>query len=162
MTDTFVIYTRPQAEAIALVHLTRQGFAAFLPLGQAPGEPAKALFPRYLFVEIARDENWAPILSTRGVSTLLSDDRGSPVPVPQGVMDDLRSRLAPGTNTVEIAPTGRKRPFQLDDKVAIIDGPFKSFDAMFLALRGETASVVLNIAGRAAKVTLDVNTLVAK
>ena len=95
MTDTvwYVVHTKPQREAVAYGNIVAQDFTAFLPLGKEPGKPARPLFPRYLFVEIARNQNWWPIMSTRGVSTILCPASGFPVPVPLDVMAELRDRL---------------------------------------------------------------------
>ncbi len=97
MTDTvwYVVHTKPQREAVAYGNIVAQDFTAFLPLGKEAGKPARPLFPRYLFVEIARDQNWWPIMSTRGVDKILCTGSGFPVPVPVAVMAELRARLDP-------------------------------------------------------------------
>ena len=161
MTDTvwYVVHTKPQREAVAYGNIVAQDFTAFLPLGKEAGKPARPLFPRYLFVEIARGQNWWPIMSTRGVSTILCTASGFPVPVPLDVMAELRMRLDPETDTLHLAARGRRRNFEKGKKVRIIEGPFQSLDALFVALRGERAEILLDIAGRAAKVTVDAGVL---
>ena len=161
MTDTvwYVVHTKPQREAVAFGNIVAQAFTAFLPLGKEPGKPARPLFPRYLFVEIARGENWWPILSTRGVSTILCSASGFPIPVPLDVMANLRARLDPETDIIQLATRARRRKFEKGKKVQIIDGPFQSLDALFVALRGERAEILLDVAGRAAKVTVDAGVL---
>lgn len=108
-------------------------------------------------------------MSTRGVSNILTNMNMIPVPVSEAVIAELRSRLAaPGTDHVEIAAEGRKRDYERDDRVKIHQwddatntaGPFHNLNALFVALRGERAEIVLDIAGRAAKVTLDADDLI--
>jgi len=161
MTDTvwYVVHTKPQREAVAYGNIVAQAFTAFLPLGKEPGKPARPLFPRYLFVEIARNQNWWPTMSTRGVDKILCSASGFPTPVPTDVMAELRTRLDPETDTIQLASRARRRKFEKGKKVQIIDGPFQSLDALFVVLRGERAEILLDIAGRAAKVTVDVGVL---
>lgn len=161
MTDTvwYVVHTKPQREAVAYGNIVAQDFTAFLHLGKEAGKPARPLFPRYLFVEIARNQNWWPIMSTRGVDKILCTASGFPVPVPLEVMTELRARLDPATDTVHLPARGRRRKFEKGKKVQIIEGPFQSLDALFVALRGDRAEILLDIAGRAAKVTVDAGVL---
>lgn len=163
----YCVMSKPREEGRAFANIVAQKhpitgarlFNAFLPLGQEPGKPAMPLFPRYLFVEIGRNVNWAPIMSTRGVSTILVDCNGFPVPVSHAVIADLRSRLDDTTGAVPIASAKRMRAFTHGQKVKILDGPLQSLDALFVALRGEHAEVLLDIAGRAAKVRLPAESL---
>ncbi len=174
----YVIQSNPREEAVATEALAQRvhnvagepvkGYTVWLPFGKEEGKPAKALFMGYLFVRIVLDEDWWPIMSTRGVSNIITNMNLVPVPVSEAVIAELRSRLAPGTDHVEIASTDRKRDYKRDDRVKIHQwddatneaGPFHNLDALFVALRGGRAEIVLDIAGRAAKVTIDVNALV--
>ncbi len=143
---------------MAYGNIVAQEFTAFLPLGMEPGKPARPLFPRYLFVEIARGQNWWPIMSTRGVSTILCTTSGFPVPVPLDVMAELRMRLDP-EDSVHFTSRARRRNFEKGKRVKIIEGPFQSLDALFVALRGKRDEILLDIVGRAAKVTVDAKAL---
>jgi transcriptional antiterminator RfaH len=95
----YVVETQPRSEAKALWHLERQGFTAYLPRYRKLRRHARRtdvihapLFPRYLFVEmdIARVA-WHAIRSTIGIARLVCHGE-RPAPVPDGVVDDIRTR----------------------------------------------------------------------
>ena len=153
----YVVMSKPQREATAFSNIVAQDFTAFLPLGKEPGKPARPLFPSYLFVEIARNQNWWPIMNTRGVNKILSTPDLIPVPVPCAVIDELRSRLV--DDAIPLRATTGARSFDKGQKVRITAGAFQSLDALFVALRGDRAEIILDIAGRAAKVTVDADML---
>jgi transcriptional antiterminator RfaH len=95
----YVVHTQPNGEARADLNLRRQGFSTYLPR-YARGRRharrrdivARPLFPRYLFVALdpARDR-WRSIHSTFGVSHLVAAGE-DPLPVPEGVVDEIRAR----------------------------------------------------------------------
>lgn len=74
-----VVNTHPQRERLALEHLARQGYTAYLPLVRrtvrhvrANSPVLKALFPNYLFVAADTPQRpWRPLLSTIGVRSLI-------------------------------------------------------------------------------------------
>ncbi len=161
----YVIHTKPREEARAYVNLTRQDFAAFLPMGRErkTDRPPEPLFPRYLFVEIPdKETNWAPIMSTFGVSTILSDPNGFPVPVRASVIDELRSEYDPTLDAIPITSVRRTRSFRPGGKVRIIEGPLQSLDALFVALHpnGVRADILLDITGRSARVEVDADQII--
>jgi len=75
-----VIYTRPRSESLALQHLKRQGFTAYLPRHRKQRRHARRadlisapLFPRYMFVLIdAATASWWSIRSTIGVNAIIN------------------------------------------------------------------------------------------
>jgi hypothetical protein len=101
-----VAQTHPQAERWALQNLTRQGYAAYLPLTVAfrrdratptlRHRVSVPLWAGYLFVQPGT--HWAPICSTHGVSRLLM---AGPQPhmlanaLVEAVRDAFRGRLGP-------------------------------------------------------------------
>jgi transcriptional antiterminator RfaH len=95
----YVVHTQPNGEGRADLNLRRQGFATYLPRYARRRRHARRqevvtrpLFPRYLFValDLGRDR-WRPINSTFGVNRLvLAGDE--PLPVPEGVVDEIRAR----------------------------------------------------------------------
>jgi len=96
----FVVRSQPRKEAIAELHLRRQGFSAYLPMiassSVRPGRASLApFFPSYLFVSLnmARDR-WRSINGTFGVSHLVSFGAW-PQPVPVGLVEELKARTAP-------------------------------------------------------------------
>jgi transcriptional antiterminator RfaH len=95
----YVVHTQPHSERRAELNLQRQGFETYLPRylrsrrhARRSETVSRPLFPRYLFValDLARDR-WRAIQSTFGVCRLvLAGDE--PVPVPEGVIDEIRLR----------------------------------------------------------------------
>lgn len=73
------VYTHASMEDRAIENLTRQGFEAFCPKYLRPN-PVRItesrphpLFPCYAFVNLAPDQPWLAINSTKGVIRLLTD-----------------------------------------------------------------------------------------
>ena len=95
----YVVQTQANAENKALAHLTRQGFATYLPRylkrrrhARRVDVVAAPLFPRYLFVEIDMAvQRWRSIYSTVGVSRLVCNGE-FPTSVPERVVDLLKKR----------------------------------------------------------------------
>src|SRR2546430_6869407 len=95
----YVVQTQPHAEAKAASHLSRQGFAVYLPRylkrrrhARRIETVAAPLFPRYLFVTVdMMCQRWRSIHSTIGVSRLVCNG-DDPVPVTDDVIETLRAR----------------------------------------------------------------------
>ena len=94
-----VIYTRPRSESLALQHLERQGFTAYLPRHRKQRRHARRtdwisapLFPRYMFVLLdVAAARWRAIRSTIGVNNIICQgDR--PLPMLPGVVEELIER----------------------------------------------------------------------
>ena len=94
-----VIYTRPRSESLALQHLERQSFTAYLPRHRKQRRHARRadwitapLFPRYMFVFIdVAAARWRSIRSTIGVSDIICQgDR--PLPMMPGVVEEIIGR----------------------------------------------------------------------
>jgi len=77
----YLIHTKPKQEPVALDHLSRHGYACYLPRLQKERMrfgPLKTvwepLFARYLFVDLDHTDhnlNWGPIQSIQGVTRLV-------------------------------------------------------------------------------------------
>jgi transcriptional antiterminator RfaH len=98
----FVVRSQPRKEALADLHLRRQGFSSYLPMIATSSTSTRAsrplrvaFFPGYLFVQLnmAKDR-WRSINGTFGVSKLV-EFGGGPAPVPRGLVETLMSRTAP-------------------------------------------------------------------
>jgi len=150
----YLIYTKPRQEQIAKENLTRQGYSVYLPLvrqlrrraGRRVGLVGP-LFPRYMFIRLdTTSDNWSPIRSTLGVSTLVHFGF-QPATVP----DDLVALLSASENPEGLHETGRAlRP---GDKVNIEDGPMAGYEGIFLAASGrERVLVLLEIMGKEVRV----------
>ncbi len=71
MKKWYLIQTKPKQEAIATQNLSNQGFEVFYPKAIIKNKTV-SLFPRYLFIELDdKNQNWAPIRSTRGVANFV-------------------------------------------------------------------------------------------
>ena len=99
MKNWYVVYTQPNGENLADLHLQRQGFEVYLPRyskmishARYLKKVSRPLFQRYLFVRLnIETQLWRSINGTLGVTRLVS--RGEkPVAVPEGIVDELKKR----------------------------------------------------------------------
>jgi transcriptional antiterminator RfaH len=157
MTGWYVVYTQAQAEAQALDHLRRQGYVAYLPRYQKRRRHARRwelvhrpLFPRYLFVALDMlTTRWRPILSTIGVSDLVRH-ADAPVPVPDGIIEEIRRREETG-----IFDTTRAGNFKAGDLVRAIEGPFAELIGRFHSMAdAERVFVLFDLLDRLVKTRL--------
>ena len=122
----FVAKTRPNGEQKALFHLRRQGFDVYLPqflrrishARRVSWQP-RLYSPAICLSPCRQRSSWRAINSTIGISHLICDDRG-PVPVPPGVVNDLRD----AEDERGLVLTGRKIPFKKGAAVQIMSGAF--------------------------------------
>jgi hypothetical protein len=86
-----LVYTKPRAEAWAEMNLRKQGYRVLLPrvAGRRGFGP---LFPRYLFVGHDANQRSASVANTYGVLYVVQCGQ-RPAYVPQGVIDDIRTRM---------------------------------------------------------------------
>jgi transcriptional antiterminator RfaH len=160
----YVVQTHPHAEARAMSHLQRQGFATYLPRYRKRRRHARRietveapLFPRYLFVAIdVSAQRWRSVHSTIGVSHLVCNGN-DPAPVPNAVIAALRSHEQDGY----VCPPARP-PFKPGEQVRILDGAFVSclglYDGM---MDDERIAVLLDLLGRKVRILLDPESVAA-
>jgi len=142
----YAVHTQPHAEARAAEHLTRQGYGVYLPRYRRWVRHARKrqivqrpLFPRYVFVAFDRATTpWRPILSTVGVSGVVSDGEG-PAPVAAEIIQNLRQRESEG-GFDELAPAQRLRA---GDRVRILEGPFENCLGRLVAASDEERVFIL-------------------
>ena len=110
----------------------------------------ESLFPRYLFINLdAVNDNWAPIQSTYGVSSLVRFG-DLPLSIPDSLIDQLRLQ----ENQFQ------ERAIDLDsfrqgDSVTITSGSFEGLSAVFERYNGEERVILLmNILNEQAKVAV--------
>src|SRR6266705_4067682 len=93
----FLVHTQPKSETKAEWHLHAQGFKTYVPRILRTVRHARQLrtvkaplFPRYLFIilNLERDR-WLSVRSTVGVSHLITQGEGRPIPVPAGIVETL-------------------------------------------------------------------------
>lgn len=153
----YLCYTKPKSEHQASVNLSRQGYHNYLPMYRdtriikgkmvARVEP---MFPRYLFVSLdTESDNWAPIRSTLGVSSLVRFGLK-----PAVVSDDLVAMLLEREDQ-EGLQNAPQREFEPGQKVRVHSGPFKDYEGIFLARNSnERVLVLLDILGKDSKLSI--------
>lgn len=159
MSNWYVVHTQPMAEQRALANLVRQGYEAYLPLYRRRRSHARRvelvqrpLFPRYLFVRFdPKVDHWRSILGTFGVSGLVRIG-DVPIPVPSGIVEDLRANQAARSFDDEIAPA---RKLAVGERIRVLAGPFSDLVGKFQALAdSERVIVLLEMLGREVRVRL--------
>lgn len=152
----FTVQTKPRQERVADENLRRQDFETYLPdiivSKRQKGkwvDVIEPLFPRYLFIHAnPTEQDMSPIRSTIGVTGLVRFAE-EPVPVPDRVIEFLKNTEKSGHHVME-EPT-----FKKDEKVEIMDGPFKGLPGIFRMSKGEDRAVVLiSILGRESQTIL--------
>ncbi len=147
----YLVYCKPRQEQVAKANLERQSFSAYLPLvrqfrrrGSRRIAVIGPLFPRYLFIHLnAQTDNWAPIRSTLGISSLVRFG-AQPAVVPDELICLLRSRDNP--DGVQELPEVDYRP---GDPVRIAEGVMQGYAGIFLAKSGkDRVLVLLDILGK--------------
>lgn len=153
----YLVQSRPRQEQTARTHLERQGYPVYLPMTrqrkihrQRLTSTVTPLFPRYLFICLdERADNWSPIRSTRGVSTIVRFGHQ-----PARVPDDLVPLLQQRENADGLHEAGTD--FRSGDRVRIDDGPMWGYEGIFIAASGEDrVLVLLDIMGKAVQLKLE-------
>lgn len=141
----YLVYTKLRQEKCALQNLEQQGYQCYLPL--LPKQKLRqgvlalseeALFPRYLFIKLAKDflaKSWSPIRSTKGVSRLVRFG-AEPAKVDDALVDLLRSH--------EASLLGEpKRLFRVGERVELTQGPFAGIEGIYQMADGDRRVMVL-------------------
>jgi transcriptional antiterminator RfaH len=141
----YAVYTQTNKEAQAKQHLRNQGFDVYLPqyqkLRRHAGRTdivAAPLFPRYLFAGIdMQQQRWRSVNGTVGVIGLvMSGDR--PMPVPDPVMAEIRSREDDKGFVQLNGPT-----FRRGQSLRIIEGPMTDTQALFEETVDDNRAILL-------------------
>lgn len=147
----YVVHTQSQAEDRALWHLQNQGFRCFLPRIRKLRRHARKvepglfpLFPRYLFVNFARETTrWRTINGTRGVVSLLANGP-TPLPVPRGMVENLMAQC----DESGITALSAFGTFTKGLKVRITSGIFTGQAGEIVLTRGhDRVQVLLHLLG---------------
>ena len=165
MTRWYVAQTHPKAEQKALFNLRRQGFTAYLPQYQKRRRHARKtdwvkapLFPRYIFVSFdPQRARWRSIASTFGVAHLVCASE-RPLPLPEGVIDDIRAREAEDGLVRLQEPC----PFAKGETVRVTAGPLADLIGFFEEMTdSERVTVLLDMLGRPLRVRLGMDQVTA-
>ncbi|WP_275099262.1 transcription/translation regulatory transformer protein RfaH [Sedimenticola hydrogenitrophicus] len=142
-----LIHTKPRQERTACEQLERQGYMTYLPLIGQPSHPQNTitpLFPRYLFIRLTAGlDDWTPIRSTRGVSSLVRVGM-NPAKISDQLIDAIRKRAdADGLHRLPL------KNFCKGDRVRLVSGPFADYEAIFSEQRAENRAIILlNLIGK--------------
>jgi transcriptional antiterminator RfaH len=152
----YVVHTQPNSEVRADLNLRRQGFATYLPRYARRRSHARRqevvkrpLFPRYLFVgiDLARDR-WRAIHSTFGVNRLVLAGE-EPLPVPEGVIDDIRAREDSDGLVVLGLPAG----VGPGSRIRLVDGIFADAKGVLERIADDRrVAILLELLGREVRV----------
>ena len=158
MSNWYLIYTKPRQEAVAEENLKRQDFRVWLPRLQVSRrrrgrwvEAIEPLFPRYLFIRLeAGGDNFSPIRSTRGVSSMVRVGI-EPAQVPDPVVAALQLATDPASGLlIPDAPALAR-----GDEVEVLAGPFEGLRGVFQLQSGdERVVILLDVLGQANRVKL--------
>jgi len=154
----YAVQTHQRAEDLALAHLLRQNFEAYLPKCMTRRRHARRvediavpLFPRYAFVRMDLGaERWRAVHSTFGVARLVCHGE-TPAFVPDAVIDDIRRRET-GDGVVKLFDADRFKP---GDRLTIKSGAFADHDGIFECLdSAQRVVLLLGLLGRELRVRL--------
>lgn len=155
----YLIYTKPREEEVAKINLERQGYTVYLPLAYQHRrrlyrreQIIAPLFPRYLFIELAQYiDNWSPIRSTLGVSSLVRFGM-EPAVVPEELVNLLKVRVGP-EGVIDLTATAGFKP---GSRVRIAEGGMTGYEGIFLASSSHDRVVILlDIVGKQVRVQVD-------
>lgn len=161
----YVVHTQLNGERRAELNLRRQGFRTYLPRYLRSRRHARRteivsrpLFPRYLFVALDLDcDRWRSISSTFGVSQLLlAGER--PVPVPEFVVEHIRSR----ENSEGHVALGLPAGVSTGSCVRLIDGVFADAKGVLERIADDRrVAILLELLGREVRVFVPTSSLSA-
>ena len=156
MTRWYVARTHALGEEKALFNLLKQGFETYLPRHLKRRRHARRtewvkapLFPRYLFINFdIAVTRWRSISSTIGIDRMICTlDR--PVPVPDGVVEDIKSR----ENERGLISLAQCLSLSRGDRVQIETGAFSDMTGLFeCSTDDERVVVLLDLLGRQVRV----------
>ena len=157
----YLVYAKPNQEVVAQQQLEQQGYVTYLPMimnvrrrngrRRYVKEP---FFPRYLFIRLDQtNDNWAPIRSTIGVSTIVRFGM-KPVSVSDEVIEFIKQRENPqGLHEI-------RDELAKGDNVRVLDGPMMGLEGVFVAKTSEQrVMLLLEIMGKATRVQIDVDAI---
>jgi transcriptional antiterminator RfaH len=156
----YLIRTKSNRETYVrerLSHITPQVFLPMLKIFGASHVNSKAvpLFPQYIFVRFDLAAHYFDVRYLPGVNGFVASGR-EPLEVPEQIVDSVRSRCTDGV--VQLRP----KPLQGGDRVHVVEGPFRDFEAIFegyLSGAKRVAILINAIEGRGVRLIADVSTI---
>lgn len=123
-----LLHSQPHKEYVVRDSLAGRGFEAYLP--EEPNRwqrrdrrPCRPFFPQYLFVRFPGPDHLEEVQWTPGLRRIVAFG-SRPAVVPQALIDHIRQRLA------VLSDLGGD-PLTRGDRVEIVEGAFRGFDAVF-------------------------------
>ncbi len=163
MARWYVVNSKVRAENLAFMNLVRQGFEAYFPRYPKRRWHARRLdlvhaplFPRYLFVRLdPLTSQWRKIRSTIGVTDLVCNGN-SPVPVSDGVVEEIQNQ----EDDQGLVKLGKPGLFKPGDKLRVSFGPRTDVSAIFsFADDDQRVVVFLEMMGRSVKARVPAETV---
>ena len=151
-----VVRSKPRQEPRASDNLQAQGYETLLPFQKMTVRRSKKLvelrrplFPGYLFVKMSEQYSRS-ILSTFGVSQLITGEGGKPKKIDCKIIDEISK------NCDESGLYSQEDSLHVGDEVKLTRGPFVSAVAKVQSLQSQDRFwVFLELMGQSVKVSVD-------
>lgn len=154
----YLLQCKPRQDERAHLNLIQQNYVIFHP--QLTSERVirgrrqrvlESLFPGYLFIQLSRTDNWAPIRSTRGISRIVEFNHG-PATVAEHVIEHLRERC------VESSASSADEALKPGEPLQFISGPLSPLEGVFIAPQGaERVMILMQFLNREQSVCVPLN-----
>jgi transcriptional antiterminator RfaH len=158
----YLVRTKSNRETYVRERLSHFAPQVFLPMLKVFGAPrvnskAVPLFPQYIFVRFDLASHYFDVRYLPGVSGFVTS--GSELlEVPDRIVDSVRARCT--DEVVQMRPT----PLQNGDRVHVVEGPFRNFEAVFegyLSGAKRVAILIDAIEGCGIRIIADASTVTA-
>lgn len=160
--EWYLLRTKAGEERRAEAHLSRLVADVLAPLMKVRVrrwgrmvESVAPLFPCYLFAQLDLEREYRQVRYARGVRELPRFG-AQPAVVPEWIIGEIKQRCVGGP--LELP----KRPLVPDERVIVIDGPFREFEGIFERyLSGqERVAILFSMMGAGARAVLPANMVV--
>lgn len=156
----YLLQCKPRQDERAQLNLQQQNYSTFRPqlmsersIGGKRQRTLESLFPGYVFIQLSRDDNWAPIRSTRGVSRIVEFNH-VPARVDEDVIAQLRER---SQESLGFPADPQLKP---GEPLQIVQGPLSPLEGVFLSMQGdERVMMLLNFLNRQQHVSVPLSYL---
>ena len=142
----YAVRSKPCAEIMAGANIGRSGIQYFIPFIRNTHGKTVPLFSRYLFASANRLEELAPVHRARGVVGIVGPSMHQP-PVRAGLIEGLieLQQQRGGYVVDELQPPSE--PLRIGESVRITSGVWSGFVTELLAVRGNTALLMVMLFG---------------
>jgi len=156
----YLVRTKSNRERFVREQLSHIAPQVFLPMlkqyGSYHASPSVVpLFPQYLFARLHLAKHYFDIRYLPGVTGFVPTGR-EPLEVPEEIVERVRARCT--DDVVYLFP----KPFRGGDRVRVIDGPFRDFEAIFqgyLSGAKRVAILINTVEGCGLRVIADASTI---